>query len=64
MPGEVASTAEATTAAIASGKLHPFHGPIYKQDGTLAVKEGAVMPDPEILGMNWYVKGIDEKPPG
>jgi basic membrane protein A and related proteins len=64
MPEDVASTAEATTAAIASGKLHPFHGPIYKQDGTLAVKEGAVMPDPEILGMNWYVKGIDEKPPG
>jgi basic membrane protein A and related proteins len=64
MPDEVKRMAEATTAAVASGKLHPFHGPIYKQDGTLAVKDGAVLPDPDILGMNWYVKGIDEKAPG
>jgi simple sugar transport system substrate-binding protein len=63
MPDDVKKMAEATEAAIAGGKLHPFHGPIYKQDGTLAVKEGAVLPDPEILGMNWWVKGIDEKPP-
>ncbi len=64
MPDDVKTMAEATTGAISSGKLHPFHGPIYKQDGTLAVKDGAVLPDPDILGMNWYVKGIDEKAPG
>jgi len=64
MPDDVKKMAEATTEAIASGKLHPFHGPISKQDGTVAVKDGAVLPDPEILGMNWYVKGIDEKAPG
>ena len=64
MPDDVKAVAAATTEAIASGKLHPFHGPIYKQDGTLAVKDGAVLPDPDILGMNWYVKGIDEKAPG
>jgi simple sugar transport system substrate-binding protein len=63
MPDDVKKMAEATEAAVAGGKLHPFHGPIYKQDGTLVVKEGAVLPDPEILGMNWWVKGIDEKPP-
>jgi basic membrane protein A len=64
MAAEVKTMAEATTAAIASGKLHPFHGPLYKQDGTLMVKDGVVLPDPDILGMNWYVKGIDEKAPG
>ena len=64
MSAEVKTMAEGTTAAIASGKLHPFHGPIHKQDGTLMVKDGAVLPDPAILGMNWYVKGIDEKAPG
>jgi basic membrane protein A and related proteins len=63
MPDDAKSMAEATTKAISTGKLHPFHGPIYKQDGTLAVKEGAVLPDGAILGMNWYVKGIEEKAP-
>jgi basic membrane protein A len=64
MPEDVKTMAEATTQAIASGKLHPFRGPIYKPDGTLAAKDGAALPDPDILGMNWYVKGIDEKAPG
>jgi basic membrane protein A len=64
MPEDVKKMAEASTTAIAAGKLHPFHGPLYKQDGTLVVKDGDVLPDPAILGMNWYVKGIDEKPPG
>jgi basic membrane protein A and related proteins len=64
MSDEIKQIAEATSQAIAGGKLHPFHGPISKQDGTLVVKEGAVLPDPDILGMNWYVKGIDEKAPG
>jgi basic membrane protein A len=64
MPDDVRQMAEATAQAIAAGKLHPFHGPISKQDGKLAVEEGAVLPDPEILGMNWYAKGIDEKAPG
>jgi len=63
MPEDVRKMAEATVADISSGKLHPFHGPLYKQDGTLVVKAGAVLPDPDILGMNWYVKGIDEKAP-
>ncbi len=63
MPDEVKAMATETTAAIASGKLHPFHGPLYKQDGSLAVKDGEVLADADILGMNWYLKGIDEKPP-
>lgn len=64
MPEDVKKIAEATTEAVASGKLHPFHGPIYKQEGTLAVKDGTMLSDPDILAMNWYVKGIDEKAPG
>ncbi len=38
MPEDVKKIAEATTEAVASGKLHPFHGPIYKQKGTFAVR--------------------------
>lgn len=63
MPDDVKAMAEATAAAIKEHRLHPFRGPVYKQDGTLAVTEGATLPDGEILGMNWYVKGIDDTVP-
>ena len=55
--------ATATEKAIADGKLHPFQGPVTKQDGTVAAKAGETLKDPAILGMNWYVKGIDDKLP-
>ena len=63
VPDDVKAQAKATADAISAGKLHPFKGPISKQDGTPMVKEGAMLPDDQILGMNWYVKGIEEKPP-
>ncbi|MGU3537310.1 BMP family ABC transporter substrate-binding protein [Methylobacterium sp. A54F] len=63
MPDDVKALAEETKAGIVSGKIHPFAGPVVKQDGSLAVKEGETAPDPMILGMNWYVKGIDDKLP-
>jgi len=63
MPDDVKAMAEATEKAINDGTYKVFTGPITKQDGTLAVKEGEVLPDPEILGMNWYIQGIDEKAP-
>jgi len=61
MPDDVKAMAEETTKAIVDGKVHPFDGPVTKQDGTVAVKQGETAPDPMILGMNWYVKGIDDK---
>ena len=63
MPDDVKKMAQETEEAIRSGKLHPFTGPIYDQDGKLRVKKGEVMTDNELLGMNWYVKGIDDKLP-
>ncbi|RZK97197.1 MAG: BMP family ABC transporter substrate-binding protein [Methylobacterium sp.] len=63
MPDDVKAKAEATKKAIADGTLHPFHGPVYKQDGTEVVKAGENAPDPMILGMNWYVKGIGDTLP-
>ena len=64
MPDDVKAMATATAAAIKAGKLNPFKGPVMKQDGTVAAKDGEAVPDKEILGMNWYVKGIDDKVPG
>jgi basic membrane protein A and related proteins len=63
MPDDVKKMAEDTIADIKSGKLVVFAGPVYKQDGTLAVKEGEVMPDADINSINWYVKGIDDTLP-
>ena len=61
MPADVKAMAEATTAAITSGELHPFAGPVYKQDGSLAAAEGETVALGELLGMNWYVQGVDDK---
>jgi simple sugar transport system substrate-binding protein len=63
MPDDVKAMAEETEKKIASGELHPFTGPIYDQSGTLRYKDGEVVPDKDLLGMNWYVKGIDDKLP-
>lgn len=61
MPADVKAMAEATTASITSGELHPFAGPVYKQDGTLAAAEGETVAIGDLLGMNWYVQGVDDK---
>jgi basic membrane protein A len=63
MPDDVKALAEETQKAIHDGTYKVFTGPITKQDGTLAVKEGEVLADPDILGMNWYIQGVDEKAP-
>ncbi len=63
MPEDVAKAAAETAEAIKTGKLHPFTGPITKQDGTVVGEAGKGLPDGDILGMNWYVKGIDDQLP-
>ena len=63
MPDDVAAAATETAAMIASGELNPFAGPIYKQDGTLAVPEGEIMDDGTLAGINWYVQGVDDTLP-
>jgi len=65
MPDDVKKLAMETEAAIIAGKLHPFKCPITGQDGKpVECKGGANLDDGQILGMNYFVKGIDEKLPG
>jgi simple sugar transport system substrate-binding protein len=59
----VAAAADKVKDAIAAGELHPFAGPITNQAGELAVAEGEVVSDEELLGMNWYVQGIKDTLP-
>ena len=57
LPADVVAMARDTQAKITSGALHPFAGPIHKQDGTQAIEAGETLDDGTLLGMNWYVKG-------
>jgi basic membrane protein A len=65
MPDDVKKAAEDTEAAIKGGKLFPFKCPVVGQDGKeVECKGGDKLADGQILGMNFYVKGIDDKIPG
>jgi simple sugar transport system substrate-binding protein len=65
MPDDVKKAAEETEAAIKGGKLHPFKCPVIGQDGKeVECKGGDKLAGGQILGMNFYVKGIDDKIPG
>ncbi len=46
---------------IASGKLHPFAGPITDNEGRSVLQAGAVMTDAQILSMNFLVSGVQGK---
>jgi basic membrane protein A and related proteins len=64
MPDDVKKLAQETEEAIRSGRLNPFKCPIAKQDGAaVECKGGAALADEQILSMNFYVKGIDDKLP-
>ena len=63
LPDDVVAMAQATAAKIHSGEMHVFDGPIYRQDGTLALEADKHLDDGTLLGMNWYVQGVDDKLP-
>jgi simple sugar transport system substrate-binding protein len=63
LPDDVVKAAQETAEAIKTGKLFPFTGPITKQDGSTIGEAGKSLSDGDILGMNWYVKGIDDQLP-
>ena len=63
LPDDVVAMAKETQAKITSGEFHPFTGPIHNQEGEMVIGEGEVLDDGVMLGMNWYVKGVDDKLP-
>ncbi len=46
---------------IASGKLHPFTGPITDNEGKAVLPAGMAMTDAQILSMNFLVSGVQGK---
>lgn len=63
MPDDVAAAAVATQEMIKSGELEPFSGPITKQDGSEWLADGAMAEIGTLLGMNFYVQGVDDQLP-
>jgi simple sugar transport system substrate-binding protein len=59
MPADVAALAQKTEDAIRDGTLHPFAGPIKDQSGKLVVEAGKVAEIDMLLGMNFYVEGVE-----
>jgi basic membrane protein A len=54
----------AKKAAIISKKFYEFQGPIYDQSGKLRVPKGKKMTLPQILSVDWLVKGVEGSPKG
>jgi len=63
LPADVVAEAEVARKAIAAGTLHPFTGPLNRQDGSVWLKAGETAPDGDLLGMNFYVEGIEGSVP-
>ena len=58
VPADVKTLVEEKAAAIKSGALHPFAGPVTDQDGTVQIAAGATPDDGHLLGMSYFVKGV------
>jgi basic membrane protein A and related proteins len=58
MPDEVKAEAEKLEEAIRSGERHPFTGPIKDREGEVRIPEGETATDEQILGMDWFVEGV------
>ncbi len=63
IPEDVRARAQEAMEKIAAGELHPFTGPIDKQDGSVWLKEGETASDGDLLGMNFYVEGVEGELP-
>jgi simple sugar transport system substrate-binding protein len=59
VPADVAKLFEEKKAAIISGKLKPFQGPLKDQSGAVKVAAGAQMAEKDVHAMNFYVLGVE-----
>lgn len=59
VPDDVRKLADDTIGAIKAGTLHPFTGPIHDQSGQERIPAGEVASDEMLLGMDWYVPGVE-----
>ncbi|OOY24073.1 BMP family ABC transporter substrate-binding protein [Thioclava sediminum] len=63
VPDDVKKEALQLKDDIGSGKVHPFTGPLNKQDGTAFLADGEMATDDQLHSMTFYVEGITAEPP-
>lgn len=63
IPQDVVSLAKEAETNISMGTIHPFQGPIYNQAGEMVIGAGERLDDGALLGMNWYVQGVQGELP-
>ncbi len=63
IPQDVKDMVAAAQDKIIKGELDVFTGPLKDQSGMEKVAAGAALPIGDVLGMNWFVAGVDGKIP-
>lgn len=58
VPDDVKAAAEVIKEGIVDGSFHPFQGPINNQAGEEIVAAGEKLDDGVLLGMDYYVEGV------
>ncbi len=61
---DIKKLVEDKKAAIKAGTLDVYAGPIKDQKGAIKVPEGKKLEDKDILGMDYFVEGVDGTVPG
>ncbi|CAM3152912.1 BMP family ABC transporter substrate-binding protein [Paenibacillus lupini] len=59
IPDDVKKLVEDAKAKVLSGELNVFSGPILDASGASKLEAGQTMSLEDILGMNWFVKGVE-----
>ncbi len=59
VPANVRAAADAVKEGIANGSVHPFDGPFNNQAGEQVIGAGEHLDDGVLLGMNYYVEGVE-----
>lgn len=54
---------QAAATAMRAGEMHPLTGPIVDQDGTERLADGVTIADPDMLGIDWLVAGVETRIP-
>jgi simple sugar transport system substrate-binding protein len=64
VPADVKEKVEKARAGLKDGSFHPWKGPVVGQDGKTVVEKDVTPDDKFMLGINFYVKGVEGKVPG
>lgn len=58
VPDDVKAAADLVREGIVAGTMHPFQGPLLNQAGEEIIPAGENLDDGVLLGMNYYVEGV------